>query len=347
MKEGLCSRAFLDGLYSPECEGARTARGVGRGRCGPEVPEGGDGKGQMFHPAPAPSQPEIEAIVERTSKRILRFLQRRGVITLVTAPGDGEVTVVSDESIGEKDPLLAKLLAAATAGMPPAAPANKRKPVRIVLDPDDRPVAKGNLCAQNHGFNLHACTKVAANDKQGRLALCKYILRPPLANDRLKILDDGDVRLELKKPWSDGTTSVELAPLALIARLAALLPSPRRHTVRYFGVLSSHATSRSEIVPAPATHPAASNQQDKPKRRPRYIRWAELLRRVFGIEILCTKCKAPLRPIALIKSEDTAKKILDAMHLPSEVPQLHPARPPPGSPGVEGGEEQAGESWLN
>jgi hypothetical protein len=34
----------------------------------------------------------------------------------VTAPGDGEVTVVSDEMMGEKDPLLARLLAAATAG---------------------------------------------------------------------------------------------------------------------------------------------------------------------------------------------------------------------------------------
>jgi hypothetical protein len=33
-------------------------------------------------------------------------------------------------------------------------------------------------------------TQVAANDEQGRLALCKYVLRPPLANDRLKILDD-------------------------------------------------------------------------------------------------------------------------------------------------------------
>ena len=57
-------------------------------------------------------------------KRILRFLQRRGVITLVSAPGDGEVTVVSDESMGDKDPLLARLLAAATAGVPPAGPAN-------------------------------------------------------------------------------------------------------------------------------------------------------------------------------------------------------------------------------
>ena len=56
-------------------------------------------------------------------------------------------------------------------------------------------MAKGNLCGQHAGFNLHAATRVAANDKHGRLALCKYILRPPLANDRLKILDDNVVRL--------------------------------------------------------------------------------------------------------------------------------------------------------
>ena len=54
------------------------------------------------------------------------------------------------------------------------------------------------------------------------------ILRPPLANDRLSILDDGNVRLEFKRPWLDGTSSVEMDPLALIARLAALVPPPRR-----------------------------------------------------------------------------------------------------------------------
>ena len=154
----------LDGLYAP----------------------GRDGGAPIFHPAPGLTQEDVEAIVERASKRILRFLQRRGVITLVTAPGDGEVTVVGDETIGEKDPLLAKLLAAATAGAPPAGPTQKRAPVRIMLDPDDRPVAKGKLCGQHAGFNLHGATRVAANDKQGRVALCKYILRPPLANDRLQ-----------------------------------------------------------------------------------------------------------------------------------------------------------------
>jgi hypothetical protein len=177
----------------------------------------------MFHPAPAPTQADVEAIVELASKRILRFLKRRGVITLVTAPGDGEVTVVTDETMGEEDPLLARLLAAATAGAPPAGPANKRKVIRIVLDPNAHPVARGHLCGQHAGFNVHAATRVAANDEQGRLALCKYILRPPLANDRLTIIDGDHVRLAFKKPWSDGTSSVELPALALIARLAALV----------------------------------------------------------------------------------------------------------------------------
>jgi Putative transposase len=86
-------------------------------------------------------------------------------------------------------------------------------------------VAKGNLCGRHAGFNLHGATKVAANDEQDRLALCKYILRPPLANDRLKLLDDEVVRLSFKKAWSDGTTSVELSPLALMARLAYPHPS--------------------------------------------------------------------------------------------------------------------------
>jgi hypothetical protein len=43
----------------------------------------------------------------------------------------------------------------------------------------------------------------------------------------------------------------------------------------------------------------------------------------------------------LINNEDIAKKILTAMHLPAEVPQLHPARPPPRQMG--GG----GDDWTN
>jgi hypothetical protein len=42
-----------------------------------------DGVSPIFHPAPRLTQEDVLAIVERASKRILRFLKRRGVITLV------------------------------------------------------------------------------------------------------------------------------------------------------------------------------------------------------------------------------------------------------------------------
>ncbi len=51
---------------------------------------------------------------------------------------------------------------------------------------------------------------------------------------------------------------------------------------------------------------------------------------MFGIEVLCQKCQTPLRLISLIKSEPIARKILTAMHLPADLPELHPPRPPPG-----------------
>lgn len=52
-------------------------------------------------------------------------------------------------------------------------------------------------------------------------SLCRYILRPPLANERLRLLGDGRVTVEFKRPWSDGTRSIGLAPKARLSRRAA------------------------------------------------------------------------------------------------------------------------------
>jgi hypothetical protein len=52
-----------------------------------------------------------------------------------------------------------------------------------------------------------------------------------------------------------------------------------------------------------------------------------VLRKTFGFEIICSNCHAPLRLIALINQKAVAKKILTAMHLPTVIPVLHPARP--------------------
>ena len=105
-------------------------------------------------------------------------------------------------------------------------------------------------------------------------------------------------------------------------------------------MLSSHANLRSQVVPAPAGPGQPGEKTDKPAGKSRYIPWAELLRRSFGIEIVCANCQAPLRLIALIKTEDIARKILTAMRLPTHIPELHPARSPPEQPGHR-------DDWLN
>jgi hypothetical protein len=98
---------------------------------------------------------------------------------------------------------------------------------------------------------LHAATVAKRDDLAGREALCRYLLRPPLAQERVTLLDSGLVRLGLKRAYSDGTVAIDLDPLSLLCRLAASVPGPGFHTVRYGGVLASAAQWRPLIVPPP------------------------------------------------------------------------------------------------
>ena len=57
--------------------------------------------------------------------------------------------------------------------------------------------------------------------------LCRYITRPAIANERLKRNRAGQVVLQLKSPYKDGTTHIVMEPLEFMERLAALVPRPR------------------------------------------------------------------------------------------------------------------------
>ncbi len=58
----------------------------------PQNPEPPDAAQPMslFQLAPKPTQADIEFVVQRVRKRIVRYLERRGVITFAAAPGEGE-----------------------------------------------------------------------------------------------------------------------------------------------------------------------------------------------------------------------------------------------------------------
>ena len=93
-----------------------------------------------------------------------------------------------------------------------------------------------------------ACTR-AANDRQGIEQPCRYIT---ISNERLSINRDGNAVLKLKTPWRNGTTHIALTPMEFMQRLAALVPRPRLHLIRFHGVLAPNAKLRSQVVPVPA-----------------------------------------------------------------------------------------------
>jgi hypothetical protein len=55
-----------------------------------------------------------------------------------------------------------------------------------------------------------------------------------------------------------------------------------------------------------------------------------LLKRVFLVDVLeCPKCKGRMKILAAVTAPASVRRILDHLGLPSEVPRLQQARPPP------------------
>src|SRR6266581_9113804 len=73
-------------------------------------------------------------------------------------------------------------------------PFGKTKPLPSQVHGD----ARGPRHAHLDGFDLHANVWVGPADRARLEQLCRYVLRPPLAEDRLRRLAEGRVRLELK-----------------------------------------------------------------------------------------------------------------------------------------------------
>ena len=104
----------------------------------------------------------------------------------------------------------------------------------------------------------------------------------------------GDVAVQLRRPWADGTTHLVFVPTAFLARLAVLVPRPRVNLLLYQGVLAPRAAWRSGVVPQlalAAARPPHRAAEETVARGARGWRWADLMRRVFAIDVLaCPRC---------------------------------------------------------
>jgi Putative transposase/Transposase zinc-binding domain len=254
----------------------------------------GQGDTLDFRPLPPPTDDEVGVVLERIATRVQRLLTRRGL-----DPGDADL--VRADPVAEESPTLAGINSASIQGRIAFGPRAGARVWRVGADPD-APWVLSTAPRHAHpaGFDLHANVAVPAADRPRLEQLCRYLLRPAVAQNRLRLLDDGRIVLTLKTAWADGTRYLVFEPLTLLEKLAALTPRPRINLVLYHGVLAPHAGWRARVVAygappveAPVAASASANANDNPAApNARHWAWAHLMRRAFDIDVLPARAAA-------------------------------------------------------
>jgi hypothetical protein len=147
---------------------------------------------------------------------------------------------------------------------------------------------------------------------------------------------------------------LHLTPLELIDRIAALVPPPRTHRHRYFGVLAPNSPLRTAVTAMAAQVQAISAQpaqtgtvvglpavaplgnavlptpEPAPTKRAAHYLWAVLIARIYEVfPLLCPLCGGQMRIIAFITHSADIRHILEHIGVDSEAPRIAPARGPP------------------
>jgi len=173
------------------------------------------------------------------------------------------------------------------------------------------------LAYQYSGFSVDAGVCIQAHDRAALARLLRYCARPPFAMERLR--KEGAALVypcakQRSEPTSDKrgvkADEITLTPLELIDRIAALMPPPRTHRHRYFGVLAPNSPLRCAVTalaqgaavqPATAQAEPASTGEGAlgvvpqgnavpptpepapPKRSPAHYLWAVLIARIYEV----------------------------------------------------------------
>ena len=306
------------------------------------------------HFAPAarpPADVEVGRLLAAVRRRILRLARRRGLVV-----DGGEAEADTADGLALAEPALAALAGAAVVGRVATGPRAGHRVLRLGAGAAAPAVSSaGPRHAHRAGFDLHADTAVRAGDRRRLERLCRYVLRPPVAQEALELTAEGQVVLRLRRPWRDGTRAIRFEPGELLEKLAALVPRPRANLLLYHGAFAARGcwrVARATAAPAPLpAPPPESTEPDAPPRppassvdlapptaprpppagyvRPRHAAWAELLRRSFGLDLLaCPDCGGRLRLVATIAAPHAIARILAHLGLPPAPPAPLPARQP-------------------
>src|SRR5262249_3177280 len=133
-----------------------------------------------FRPLPPPTDEEVGVVLARIAARVQRLLKRREL-----DPGDADMCR-ADPAI-EESPVLAGISSASIQGRIALGPRAGARVWRVGADPD-APWVLSTAPRHAHlaGFDLHANVDAPAADRVRLEQLCRYLLRPAGAQERLR-----------------------------------------------------------------------------------------------------------------------------------------------------------------
>lgn len=287
-----------------------------------------------FRPADAITDDEVAALVEAIAHKVMRHLQKQGYLS---KDGDIVANPLADDVFREYD-ALSLATSSSIAGKIAFGPNAGKYVTRIGSGfgyGEEIPLIKGKRCASLNGFSLHANTAINTLQRDRLSQLIEYVARGPLSNERLQIREDGKVVLQLKSKWADGTSHLLFTAGEFIEKLAALIPPPRSHLVRWAGVFAPNSPFRKEITLKPEAKKGFDFAEDGEdgsgcgKRRKNYknYNWSKMLARVFQVDVLkCECCGGHLRPVCAVTDSDSIRRYLKHMDIDYDPPPRGPPR---------------------
>jgi Putative transposase/Transposase zinc-binding domain len=294
---------FLEGVYLDRTEAGLTPR---------------------FVTGEPPTDADIAAVITKISHRVIRKLRQLGYLEA----GLDAAVATGYDPLRDDAPELARTMAASVQQRLAFGERTGQQVRRISSGfgaEGEAPRRTGPRCASVKGFSLHANTQVPAHRRDQLERLIRYTARGAVSLERLAQDANGDLVYTFTHPWSDGTPGIRLSPVELLEKLAALVPLPRVHLVRYGGCLAPHSHLRGAIIPT--TRQQGLEEQEDRTASPRWS-WAWLLKRVFALDMArCPWCQwGTLRIIAAITHGEVIRKILQHLKLSADPPPIAPAR---------------------
>ena len=297
-----------------------------------------------FYNAKAPTGEITERLASAIAKRINKHLVKKGHLE----QSEDLMLVGNTEDLfsSANDNLHLPAQAASAShriafGQNAGTPVRRLRSSHALWPSEDDVEVSSTACISVGGYSVHAATAVKSDERDRLEKLFRYLARPAIAEDGISILPNGDIKLKLKTPWRDGSEFLLFTPTEFLEKLVALVPLPKFHLTRYYGVFSPASPHRKNLPDRPTQ--SVKNTSETPdteaphkskltggkKGGKRRTGWAALLRRTFHIDVLhCSQCGGRMKLVEVVMSGDRIRDTLVAIGVSPRPPPIAPAKLP-------------------